>query len=43
MLNNSKGTILVFKIERRDKNNNIRENKICKTLEKALMNAKQYS
>ena len=41
MFKNSKGTISVFKIERRDRNNNIRKNKYL--LANILLNSKPYT
>ena len=42
ILKNSKRTISVLKIKRRDKNNNIKEEQKYKSLKRALMNAKEY-
>ena len=42
ILKNSKKTISVLKIKRRDKNNNIKEEQKYKSLKRALMNAKEY-
>ena len=39
-LNNSKETILAFRIKKRYRNNNINKIRIYKTLKRAFMNAK---